>query len=196
MSLVSEQRSTFPVDVISVQGGWAIAVQSKKGQGHMLLQPGWNNAETTNTGAQPYIFETAEAAWDFVRKIHRFWQHTQAMRQFGAQHHTHCESCGRNVKALYNSPYCQQCLETNDDALHQFCVGVYHRTGDSQETIGRLAATLQVAKKKDLQKKRAEQRLSQAVGYTLNMGNARRYSKPNDYATQRVAGDYQAYRNN
>jgi hypothetical protein len=136
--MADDKCRPFPLDVVRVPSGFGIVVYLQDGVTWNLLKPGWENER-----ADPYIFPTAEQAWNFLRDIFMF-----CLKQHHTQYLTtdkimNCEHCGRIIRARFYR-FCPQCLQENEFLFQQIWQGFYHMTGSDNAALQRLLLMLKI----------------------------------------------------
>jgi hypothetical protein len=128
----------FPLDVVAVSDQWAIVVRLEDGSAWHLLKPGW-----TEDRQAPYVFSSPEEAWGFLRRTFLFCLKQRHSQYLQTDKIMNCEHCGRIMRARFFR-YCFECLQENEQALHQVWQGFYYLTGSQEATLHKLSMLLRI----------------------------------------------------
>jgi hypothetical protein len=136
----SEQmaRYRFPLDVLQIPKGFVVVVRLTNGQTCQLLKPGWED----ETHA-PYIFQSAEQAWYFLRKLFLFCVKMQHTQYECSDKIINCDQCGRVIRAKFFQT-CVECLKESDLKLNQIWQGFYYMTGSAEDAKHKMALLLKI----------------------------------------------------
>lgn len=132
------EKRPFPLDVVRFAEGWAVVVYREDGSHWHLLKPGWQEEKHL-----PYIFDSEEQAWRFVRDLFMFCIKQARLQHRNTDKVMNCEQCGRVIRAKFFE-YCHQCLQENEFMFQQIWQGFYYLTGSSESALHRMALLLKV----------------------------------------------------
>ncbi|MBX2859910.1 MAG: hypothetical protein KTR14_01655 [Vampirovibrio sp.] len=128
----------FPFDVIQVSNGWCVVVYLRNGKPWNLLKPGWDKESN-----QPYLFESQDKAWQFLKNLFLFSLQCQHNHYAGADKVINCRQCRKIFRAKFY-PVCHECLQENEHYLHQLWQGFYYMTGKDDATLQRMSVLLNI----------------------------------------------------
>ncbi len=139
-TLLLAPEKAFPLQVIRYRTGWAIMLMQPDGEQRHLLRPGWET-ETRS----PYVFQTPQEAWNFLKQLFMFCLKQQHTLYLGTDKVMNCERCGRVFRARFYG-YCPGCMQENRDMLQQIWQGIYFQTGSQDHALERISALLRIPK--------------------------------------------------
>lgn len=135
-----DSKKAFPLSVVTAPGqGWYVVITKENGERNQLLKPGWADDDT-----HPYIFDSEQEAWDFIRQLFYFCIKQAHMQLLNTDKILNCKQCGRIIRAKYFE-YCHQCMQGNEFMLQQIWQGFYYMTGTAEGALQKITLLLKLS---------------------------------------------------
>lgn len=132
------EKYQFPLDIMHLPQGFVVVVRHPNGRATQLLKPGWS--EEANS---PYLFQSPEQAWYFLRKLFLFCIKLQHTQFEGSDKIMNCDQCGRVIRAKFFQT-CVECLKDSEFKLTQIWQGFYYMTGSHPDAAHKMALMLKI----------------------------------------------------